>query len=98
VDPCPADELSWSFDLGGGELLRAEASGIEVLFGLPGTCHLRAEVTDDDGGSAFEEMDVLVVPSGDGNRGCGCGSSPGGSLWLLFLLLWPVIWRTAATS
>lgn len=108
VDPCPADELSWSFDLGGGELLREEADRIEVLFGLPGTVHVRAELIDDDGGSALVERDVLVVPSGDGNRGCGCDavyrpgsspgrSSPGGSLWLLLILLSLVIWRTAAT-
>jgi len=98
VDPCPSDELIWSFDLGGGELLREEAEGIEVLFGLPGTFHVRAEVTDDDEGSALVERDVLVVPSGNGNGGCGCNSSPVGSLWLLLILLQLVIWRTASTS
>jgi M6 family metalloprotease-like protein len=98
VDPCPADQLGWRFDLGGGTLLQAENDRIEVLFELPGTFHLQAEVTDDDGGSASVERHVLVVPSGDGDGGCGCGGASGGSLLILLALFTGIGWRIRATS
>lgn len=98
VDPCPADTLSWSFDLGGGELLKLEAGGIEVRFDLPGTCRVRARVEDDDGGSAFVERDVLVVLPGSGDAGCGCRGLPAGSLLMLLFLFTGIAWRIRAIS
>ncbi len=97
-DPCPVDLLSWEFDLGGGKLLQVQADRIEVLFELPGTFHLRAEVADDDGGSALVERDVLVVPSGAGGGGCGCRGSPGGALLMSWFLLTGIGWGIRATS
>jgi hypothetical protein len=98
VDPCPApaDQLSWSFDLGGGELLQARADGIEARFDLPGTYHIRAEVVDDDGGAASIEPDVLVVPAGESNGGCGCSPTEGLQLWLVCLV--PVVLRKVKAS
>jgi M6 family metalloprotease-like protein len=97
TDPCPADELSWSFDLGGGELLRAEADELEAAFDPAGTYRLRAEVVDDDGGSDFVEREVLVLPAGEEDGGCECGSSRGGSL-LMLLLLMGTAWYWRASS
>jgi M6 family metalloprotease-like protein len=93
-DPCPADQLEFSFDLGGGELLQAGADGIEAVFALPGTYQVRAGVSDDDGGSDFVEREVLVLPAGEEDGGCDCGSARGGSL-LLLLLMGTAWWRRA---
>jgi hypothetical protein len=94
TDPCPADELTWSFDLGGGELLLAGADELEAVFAQPGTYQIRAEVFDDDGGSDSIDREVLVLPPGKEDGGCDCGSTPGGSL-LLLLLMGTAWWRRA---
>jgi M6 family metalloprotease-like protein len=95
-DPCPADQLSWNFDLGGGELRQAGADGIEAVFSLSGTYQVRVDVSDDDGGSDFVEREVLVLPPGKEEGGCACGGSAEGSL-LLFLLMGTAWWRRATS-
>jgi len=97
VDPCPSDQLDWSFDLGGGELLQAGADRLEAVFALSGTYQIQAEVTDDDGGSDFVEREVLVLPAGEKeDGGCDCRNSGGGSLMLL-LLMGTAWWRRATS-
>jgi M6 family metalloprotease-like protein len=96
MNPCPTDQLEFSFDLGGGELVWEDIVGFGVIFHLPGTYQIRVEVTDDDGGSDSVEREVLVLPPGEKeDGGCNCGSSGGGSLLMLLLLMGTAWWRRA---
>lgn len=98
MDPCPTDQLEFSYDLGGGELVWEDFVGFGAIFKLPGTYQIRVEVTDDDGGSDSVEREVLVLPPGEEeDGGCFCGNSAGGSL-LMLLLLMGTAWRRRATS
>jgi len=96
MNPCPTDQLDFSFDLGGGELVWEDIVGFGAIFKIPGTYQIRVEVTDDDGGMDFVEREVLVLPAGEEDGGCGCMNTGGGSL--LMLLLMGTAWWRRATS
>ena len=97
TDPCPTDQLEFSFDLGGGDLVWEDLVGFGAIFNLPGTYQIRVEVTDDDGGSDSAEREVLVLPPGEEeDGGCACGNSPGASL-LLLLVMGTAWWRRATS-
>lgn len=97
MDPCPTDQLEFSFDLGGGELVWEDIVGFGAIFKIPGTYQIRVEVTDDDSGSDYVERGVLVLPPREEeDGGCECGSVRGGSL-LLLLLMGTAWWRRATS-